>query len=176
MLLYIIRHGQTEKNKKKSENEVSTDKNSKLDHIGKIQAINIGQYFYSLRNTCKLIAVYTSPRIRTLQTADLILTYAGKDIDIRTDDRLVKEANSNIIDALNELFISIYDKYKYTEGSILLVTHNHIIDTLYNKLETEDYSRVKVNNGTISCICINDKGNCKSLYWNKTIQLDFSLI
>lgn len=178
VLIYLVRHGRTEKNFKKSQNESSSDKNSKLDHIGRLQSIIVGQYFYSQQNECKLVAVYASPRMRTIQTLDLILTYAGKNIEMQTDERLVKSSGDlkEIEENFKLLLKTIYERFKGTNGSVLLVTHNHIIDYAHKIYSPESNTHLKVTNGSISCLCMHDEENVKPIYWDKTVQLEFNLV
>jgi len=176
--VYIVRHGRTEKNHCKELDQLSTDKNSKLDHVGKVQSINVGQYFHFTKDIGKLVAVYVSPRLRTFQTADLILTYAGKGIDIETDQRLVKNEKSlKIIQSkIIELFSDIYNKYKKIGGCVLLVTHNHIIDALYRMHnEISEDEDLQVDNCSISCVSLKN-GNVNSVFWNKKVHLNFDLV
>lgn len=177
ILIYLVRHGRTEKNLKKSHNEISSDKNSKLDHIGRLQSIIIGQYFYSQQNECKLVAVYSSPRIRTMQTLDLILTYAGKNIEMQTDERLVKSINLKEMEInFKSLLQSIYNRFKGTMGSILLITHNHIIDMAHKIYSSEPNNNLKVDNCSISCLRMCTSSSIEPVYWDKTVQLDFNLV
>lgn len=176
--VYIIRHGRTEKNYRKEMDQSSTEKNSKLDHVGKVQSINVGQYFHFTKDIGKLVAVYVSPRLRTFQTADLIITYAGKGIDIETDQRLVKNERSleTIQSNMVELFSEIYNKYKRVGGCVLLVTHNHVIDALYRmKNDINPDEDIKVDNCSISCVRLKDNA-LHPVFWNKKVHLNFDLV
>jgi len=184
LLIYIIRHGRTEKNFKKATcTESINDTNSKLDHIGRLQAILVGQFFYNNESARKLVGIYTSPRLRTLQTAELIMTYAGKDIDISTKDVLKKKFSSKEYtpeslkerkDELRNLLLNIYEKYKDTNGCVALITHNHIINLLH-AMYTNSSDKFKVDNCCINCLKISN-GNIEPVFWDKKIKQEFVLV
>lgn len=81
-MIYIIRHGETQKNKKKL---LQGRSNDPLNEAGILQAQKAREYFES--NNIHFEKVYTSPLIRAVRTAELI---AGDTVKIITDDRLLE--------------------------------------------------------------------------------------
>ena len=70
-LIYIVRHGETDANVKGLVN----DKNviTPLNKTGKMQAAKTGKYFKKYRcKTNSSIKIYSSPSIRTKETAELV--------------------------------------------------------------------------------------------------------
>ena len=87
-MLYIIRHGETAKNRK---NVLQGRSDQPLNELGKDQAEEAGALF-SL-NGISFDAVYSSPLIRAVQTAEQILkrSVTGRRLpDIIKDDRLIE--------------------------------------------------------------------------------------
>ncbi|MBQ9061557.1 MAG: histidine phosphatase family protein [Eubacterium sp.] len=80
-MMYLIRHGQTVKNK---ENVLQGRSNSPLNEVGRQQAEAAGEMLKAAG--ISFDKVYTSPLIRAVQTAEII---AG-DVPLTVDDRLIE--------------------------------------------------------------------------------------
>ncbi len=81
-MIYIVRHGQTEVNKKKA---LQGRTNAPLNEEGKSQASALGAYFRE--QGILFEKVYASPLIRAVETARLIV---GENVPIETDERLLE--------------------------------------------------------------------------------------
>lgn len=81
-LIYIIRHGQTDKNAK---NELQGRRNVPLNERGRRQAVEAGAYFRSRQ--IRFDKVYSSPLIRAVETADIV---TGGTVPAVTDERLIE--------------------------------------------------------------------------------------
>lgn len=185
MRIIVIRHAETEKNfDKRSGSGINlTSKNSDLNHNGIFQAMAMGDY---LNSSYHIDAIYTSPALRTLKTAELILQRLETDVDMHVDDRLynwdISKDRSQLTESLLSLMKKVHDKFGKTSEmkTIVFVTHNHIIDILYNMyvdteyfLETE--KKYKVDNCSIGSIVISDHEH-KSDFWAKKLRITYDLI
>lgn len=204
--LYLLRHAETDKNvlkkvkKSSSAESVSTnslalsysslisDKNSTLNHRGKIQAGIVGDYFNTMDN--KICAIISSPLIRTVETADIIIkrlkgdsnkSDIEKSIEFEIDERLfcgksyklMSEANmlKDVSDLLNELII------KYNGFDVVMVTHNHILNIINKLYVKKTIGKCKVGNCSISCLEFIGKENKPDvLFWAKTIKIKYELV
>lgn len=81
-MIYIVRHGQTVKNKEKL---LSGRAESELNDEGRAQAAAAGKYFAD--NGIRFDRVYSSPLSRAVETARII---AGTTLPVKTDDRLLE--------------------------------------------------------------------------------------
>jgi broad specificity phosphatase PhoE len=219
--LFIIRHAETDKNTvklkgarkpykggstpeedkdkldSKSLSDLSSsllfEKNCKLNYKGKIQAGILADYFGSIEH--KISAIYTSPLIRAIETADAIFKrIAGDDdIDFVTEERLFCGKNnksageSNLKDDVEQLIREIAETY--VGYDVLLVTHNHIFNIVYklfsNSVDTIDQAKIagslgssekiKVDNCSMSCIEFS-KNKCRISYWAKKVKVTYTLV
>jgi broad specificity phosphatase PhoE len=198
--LYIIRHAETDKNIAKSdsqnlESSFMQEKNAYLNRNGKFQAMILGHYF---RDTnIDISAIYASPMLRTFETADTIMKYiddTNGSIEIIAEQRLLSGTVSHKKHEQYDLDKKIKDKEKlrelvldlikdildsYDDENIILITHNHIIDILYSIFVNKEHDKTKkykVPNCSISCLEFNKSiEDCKVIYWNKTIKVEYNL-
>ena len=82
MKVYIIRHGQTEKNKEKV---LQGRSNFPLNDVGREQALKVRDYFTA--HGIRFDKVYSSPLIRAAETGKIV---AGEDVEFVEDDRLME--------------------------------------------------------------------------------------
>ena len=189
--IYLLRHAETDKNiLKKNEQSFSEEKNSSLlfdkncmlNHNGKLQANIVGDYFASIEHN--IVAIYSSPLLRAVETADIILKHMGKDIDFNIDDRLFsgkKNKNideSNMINDIKDLLNEIIESYKGYD--VLLITHNHIFNIICKLFISKGEScKIKVSNCSMSCIEFSSddiKTEPKVIFWNKKIKISYTLV
>jgi len=225
--LYIIRHGETYKNDLKNRRNSSiinidgsnkvdkidkvdkvdknksdlsslliVDKNCKLNQTGKIQSNIVGDYLSDAKIV--ISAVYSSPLLRAVETADIITKHLGNctsDIEVEfiVDDRLFsgkkdkviskEHLTHDILELLNEIVV------QYEGKNILIVTHNHIIyiiGNIINETDGQMNQNSKAENCSISCVDLihkydeNMESNkidaMKILYWCKKIKVSYELI
>lgn len=143
MRVFIIRHGQTDWNKK---GLLQGTIDIPLNEIGLSQA----EFAYEQLKDEKIDVVFCSPLIRTRQTAEVILK--GRDIPVIYDERIVErrfgvaegksmhdidfestwnpktppvcegmESFKDLYDRVAEFFDEIYEKY--SDKTVLIVTH-----------------------------------------------------
>lgn len=157
MRIYIIRHGETIKNNLKSndifkKNNITYDKDSELTENGYRQCNNVANYLYSKDHND--IKIYTSPLKRTIQSSNYIKKILNSHNNIIIDKRLYGSNNKNIevniITEIKELLNEIY--MDNPESTILIVTHNHIINSIYKIIEGYNISKKKFSNASISII------------------------
>jgi len=192
---YILRHAETDKNilKKKNENKdkdknkdidlnnssLLFDKNCKLNHNGKIQASIVADYFASIDH--KICAIYSSPLIRAVETADIIFKHLNCDADFDVDDRLFggkknkSTEESMLINDTKDLINELIDEH--TGYDILLITHNHIFNILCKLFVNKDNPcKFKVDNCSMSCIDFSNNKEPSIVFWNKKIKITYELI
>lgn len=170
MILYVIRHGQTDTNIK---HLVNGRKESILTEKGKKQAQQIKK---QLQNT-KFNQVFSSPLSRAYQTAQIIT-----DEPITILDDLIersygnfegmrkktfgykqywnyhKNLDNNNVESVHELFKRVEKlikglKQKYQDQTILIVTHSGIVRAIYyylNKIpENGDLTTLQIPNCSV---------------------------
>lgn len=84
-MLYIVRHGQTHKNKQKL---LQGRSNTPLNDEGRSQALEVGAKLNEMG--IKPEKLYSSPLIRAVETAELIGSACAGDAEVHTDDRLIE--------------------------------------------------------------------------------------
>jgi broad specificity phosphatase PhoE len=205
LTIYLIRHAETDKNATKInplESSFVQEKNAYLNRNGKFQAMILGHYFRD--KEIKIEAIYSSPLLRTFETAETIMKYINDDgtIDILVEDRLLshkskikkeekKDFSQNIDNKIRDrstlnkivtdLITDLLEWHGENNSTIILVTHNHIIDTFYNMFIEKDYynktnKKYKVNNCSVSCIEFENIDKYKVNKWNKTIEVVYKLV
>lgn len=119
--LYFIRHGSTDYND--AGRPVNTEVNVELNDDGVLQAIKTGEYLAKYRtNNQQFDMIYSSPMLRTSQTATILkqeLKYNG---DIIYDDLLIERRQGKMInmDKQDPLYQEIvaFKKSYYTKDPI----------------------------------------------------------
>jgi broad specificity phosphatase PhoE len=201
--IYLLRHGETEKNNSKAKKEYISDKNSKLNKKGKIQSHIIGNYFGDA--SINFSAIYSSPLLRAIETSDIITKQLTQlddttDIDFVVEPRLFSGQKNKILDK-RLLRTDLEDLLKeigllYPNTNVLFVTHNHIIEIIRSLNDEESEDQMKVDNCSLSCIDINYKSSVvdaythstttdytldnkiesiNALYWDKKVKVMYSL-
>lgn len=124
--LYFIRHGSTDYND--AGRPVNTEVNVELNDDGVMMAIKTGEYLAKYRNGQQFDMIYSSPMLRTSQTATILkqeLKYNG---DIIYDDLLIERRQGKMInmDKQDPLYkqIAAFKKSYYTNDPI----HNKLIE------------------------------------------------
>lgn len=189
--IFVMRHAETEKNRTKRSNSGSDiyDKNSSLNDIGSFHSMKMGEY---LKLNYSMDAIYCSPALRSLKTAELLVEFMDSaDINIHIDNRLYNfddEKNKIKLKAeIDSLMKSIYSKYN--GKNILLITHNHIIDIIHRTFvhnlsneQIENIPKYKVNNCSLSCLNISPINDDNSIFkasiefWDKNLRTTYSLM
>jgi broad specificity phosphatase PhoE len=115
-IIYVVRHGETAANVAKKVN----DKNvvTPLNKNGKSQALKTGKHFKNnIKKPNDKIAIYSSPSIRAVETAEIIANELKIDKnDIIKDDR-INETDNGIVsgtgegDAIYEAYMKEYNKF-----------------------------------------------------------------
>jgi broad specificity phosphatase PhoE len=171
MILYVIRHGETNSNK----NQMFNIPSEEINEIGKKQAQEAAKKLEDI----KFDLIICSPHIRTRQTANIININNYKIIyDERIKERNVGKLANRKLDSLNmkefwdynknnkyedaetihNFFNRVYlflDEIKknYYDKTILLVTHNgvsKVIYTYFNGMPTDgNFKGLGLKNGEI---------------------------
>ncbi len=169
MKLYVVRHGQTEKNLL---NVVHGQTESDLTKEGIKRTHELKKEIDKL----KLDVVIASPLIRTKQTAEILI---GNRLPINTDDRLIERNwglcegadldkvdrvkcwnyylnyKENAIEPLSDFMRRIVDfindiKVKYKDKNVLVVTHSAVSRVIYYYLngipKDGDLSKIDIPN------------------------------
>jgi broad specificity phosphatase PhoE len=127
MNVYLVRHGITDACGLETINNVKPNKDVMLSTLGRDQIVE----------ACKklpkdITKIYTSPTIRTIETAEIIKNYCDNHpeiiIDIRIKNKVV-EFDSSYGQNLNGF---INDLKMLKEKNIVLVTHGRIIKMIYS--------------------------------------------
>ena len=133
--IYLIRHGETEYNK--LARPIGAEINVPLNETGIQQALKTGQYLrdYRLVESGTLIPfdiIYSSPMIRTLETANIIkdqINYAG---DIIYDDLLIERKQGKMTSKKDKLEIKKFKNALNTNDTIANKLNENAI---YHKIE-----------------------------------------
>jgi len=177
MRFYIIRHGETNKNKVKiyRKQNFCHQINESLNNNGYYQCHRVAQYFSDKKN----VDIYTSPTLRTIQTSNCIkdvLDTKNVETHIHIDNILYDNDKSVKKILLLKQFINrLYTKHNNQDTTIILITHNHILD-LFNKMINGIYSpKTKYHNGSITIVDIVNKIN-EYRYIENEINISFNNI
>lgn len=185
--LCIIRHGQTDWNKKTL---IQGTVDNPLNDNGREQAMLLGDYLKD--NDTNWDIIISSPLKRAFETASIIKEKMGKDIDLVADSNFVErefgEAEGQLIepvlfnkiiadeiprleksyDLQNRVYEGVLNLSKKYEGKrILLVAHSHVIKGLLTKLDKKysfndemvnsAFNFFNIENGKIEIVAINQK-------------------
>lgn len=100
VLIYIIRHGETDMNTSGKINDANID--TSINAKGKKQAKKTGEYLKKVRklngSNC---VIYTSPAMRAVQTATIIKNEINRKLKMQSDERLL-ETNKGILSGLSK--------------------------------------------------------------------------
>lgn len=138
MSIYIVRHGITNACGLEPVNGKKPNKNVPLSETGRVQILEACQYIP--RSVTK---IYTSPTLRTLETAEIIKKYLGLSAPIHSDYRLKNKVESEVASYQNNIKEFLYDILPFE--NIVIVTHGRIIKMLYS-LITQDVINVTLMN------------------------------
>jgi len=138
MRIYLLRHGITPACTDKHTKKLF--KNMSLSERGRQQIINICPKIST--NICK---IYTSPTLRTIESAQIVQSICSPDaeivVDIRLKNKIDDENDSyleNILQLLNHLQTG-FSQYK--DYDILFVTHGRIIKMIYSIIEHQSIKK-----------------------------------
>ena len=183
MILYLCRHGETEKNydKRFGSGTDVLNKNSDLNHIGEFQSMTMGDYFR--RSDIKIDIACTSSTIRGLKTVELITQFTeDPSVLIHCDDRLYNLSVDKDRVRLTTEFLELISKLreKYSGKTILMVTHNHIIDIIYNLYVNPSHretggGKIKVENCSLSKMLFDDAGQVSVEFWDMKVKPMYEL-
>ena len=130
VLIYIVRHGETEMNVDEKVNDANID--TEINKNGKKQAKKTGEYLKKIRklngDNCH---IYTSPALRTVQTASIIKNIINKDIKMISDIRLI-ETDKGKLSGLSKTdkdcmdFDNAIDKVMKYKSEIIFPTLNKL--------------------------------------------------
>ena len=99
-MIYIIRHGETEINAEDRINDSNID--TGINERGRTQARQTGAYLKNVRKLTKNnCIIFTSPAIRTVQTALIIKNIIDKNIKLIPDERII-ETSKGILSGLKK--------------------------------------------------------------------------
>ena len=114
VLIYIIRHGETDMNTSGKVNDANID--TSINDKGKKQAKKTGEYLKKVRklngSNC---VIYTSPAMRAVQTATIIKNEINRKLKMQSDERLLETSKGVLsglskTDKLNKKYSNDIDK------------------------------------------------------------------
>lgn len=136
MKIYLLRHGITPACTDKQTKKLF--KNISLSEQGKEQIIKICPNI-----STQLYKIYTSPTIRTMESAQIVQSLrapgAEIEVDIRLKNKIDDENDSyfeNIIQLLNHI-----KENNPRDSEILLVTHGRIIKMIYSIIQYNEINK-----------------------------------
>ena len=107
--IIFVRHGESTQNKEYRDNKSYDKNNIKLTDEGKKQAMITGKYLYKIFG--KFDKVYSSPAIRCVETANIIMDEIHHKKKVNIDELLVEIGDkSNITEGLSKDEIEIKKK------------------------------------------------------------------
>jgi len=130
MSIYIVRHGITDACGLEPVNGKKPNKNVPLSETGREQILEASQYIPQL-----VKKIYTSPMLRTIETAEIIKTKVGLLAPILPDLRLKNKVESE--DASYQNNIKEFIKDLSPSENIVIVTHGRIIKMLYSLINLD---------------------------------------
>lgn len=129
-----------------------TDKDSYLNDKGKSQAIKVARALLDR----EIETIYSSHITRAIQTAHIIgecLSAETRiDSDLHYEDKSVRKRSANLVRYLSSLA-------NEKPGTILIVTHNQTLDTLYKTIYGYELQKTKYDNCAMSEIVITFEQN-----------------
>ena len=133
--IYLIRHASTEYNR--LGRPIDSEINVPINNDGKQQALKTGHYLLDYRvNHKPFDAIYSSPMIRTVQTASIIKEVIGYTKDIIDDDLLIerKQGKMTSIDHKLSNQIKKFKNSLYTKDPIADKLNE---DDIYEQIESK---------------------------------------
>jgi len=125
MSIYIVRHGITDACGLEPVNGKKPNKDVPLSETGREQIFEACQYIPQ-----SVTKIYTSPTLRTLETADIIKKNLGLLAPILSDHRLKNKVESQDASYQNNIKEFLHDILPFE--NIVIVTHGRIIKMLYS--------------------------------------------
>ena len=127
MNVFLVRHGITDACGLETINNVKPNKDVSLSTLGRDQ----------IREACKKLPkdiskIYTSPTLRTIETAEIIKDYCDTNPEIITDIRIKNKVVAFDCSYEQNLKGFINDLKMLKEKNIVLVTHGRIIKMIYS--------------------------------------------
>jgi broad specificity phosphatase PhoE len=147
VMIYIIRHGETEINAEDRINDSNID--TGINEKGREQARQTGTYLKNVRKLTKNnCIIFTSPAIRTVQTALIIKNIIDKNIKLIPDERIIETSKGVLSglkkdDAANKKYNDSIDKLLKASDTL---TKNErmrdVLDTLNPKYKIEPIEKI----------------------------------
>ena len=132
--IYLIRHGETFYNQQGR--PAGSEVNVPLTPLGKQQTLKTGQYLRDYRLTEPFDMIYSSPMIKTLETANIIADVIDYKNDIIQDELLLEKRQGKMINITKngKLYRDIkkFKKQLYTKDPIANKLNE---DDIYQKIE-----------------------------------------
>jgi broad specificity phosphatase PhoE len=166
--IYILRHAESEKNFAKSnssghlKNErlqaILNTKDSVLSQVGKRQSQAIADYFN--QHDIKIDRIYSSKLTRAVQTAQILNDHLKMSTVTTIEPKLYNVASVPMPELqaiLTDFMDECTQKYS-SDGNVVYITHNHIIEAFHNLWVDESSSGYKTDNCNLSHIQITDYG------------------
>ncbi len=167
MKIILVRHGETEYNRKSL---VQGRSNIPLNDQGKLDAINTASALK--KNNIKFDLIYSSPSDRAFETANIIIKELNLDYEIIKDEHFFErnfgpyeakkvkdvfpikietgdyENDDAIIKRVNEGIKNLY--LKHPKQTILIACHSHTIKSILIKMDPNIFNfRTFIKNGAI---------------------------
>jgi broad specificity phosphatase PhoE len=142
MSIYIVRHGITDACGLEPVNGKKPNKDVPLSETGREQILETCQYIPQ-----SVTKIYTSPTLRTLETADIIKTKVGLLAPILSDHRLKNKVESEDASYQNNIKEFLHDILPFE--NIVIVTHGRIIKMLYSLINQDVINVTLMNSLTI---------------------------
>ncbi len=136
--IYLIRHGETEYNK--CSRPIGAEINVVLNETGVQQAFKTGQYLHDYRLTVEngsltpFDMIYSSPMIRTLETANIIKSQISYTGEIIYDDLLIERKQGKMTNLSKKDKLEI-KKFKHSLNTNDPIANKLNEDDIYQKIE-----------------------------------------
>ena len=158
MKIYLLRHGITPASADKQTKKLF--KNVPLSEEGRRQIIQICPFIRS-----NISKIYTSPAIRTLETAQIVQSHAFPEaeivIEVRLKNKIDDETSHSYLDNIVQFLGDL--RVNHQDSDLLLVTHGRIIKMIYSIIQYNS-----IDKEIMDCLDI-DYGDLFVLYLEEDI-------
>lgn len=143
MNIFLIRHGETIKNQNKKNGIKNVCKNSRLTEKGKKDAQSLCEILRKNIGNERYIII-SSPRIRAIQTSEIIINTLSPNSRLYIDDNLYNAKMSRNTNEIRSDFNNLLKFLSNKEmcNNIIIITHKHMIRYITANIDYVDNCQI----------------------------------